>query len=142
MTPPAESSRSGPGEVPTTRFLYPVSDFHDEPRAPVPTDLLLPETAREAAEPDMPDVAEPDTQPAPQTEDAKQEPEEHPAVTRFKSCRWHEKQDNAPSYCANRDVLPFAGKNGFKPEAWCPDCKFYKVKRTVKRRNSNDWDDY
>lgn len=74
--------------------------------------------------------------------EAKQVPEESPAAARFKSCRWHEKPDTGPSYCSHRDVLPFAGKNGLNPEAWCPDCAFFKVKRTVKKRPASDYDDY
>jgi hypothetical protein len=70
-----------------------------------------------------------------------QEPEASPAVVRFKSCRWHESPDSGASYCSNRDVLPFAGRISFNPEAWCPDCKFYKVKRKVKKRPTN-YDDY
>ena len=71
-------------------------------------------------------------------------PAEDPVVTRFKSCRWYETQegDRLPDYCSNRDVLPFAGKNGFKPDAWCAECELFKVKRTTKKRTSvNDWDD-
>lgn len=62
------------------------------------------------------------------------EPIESPAVLRFKSCRWHETQSGGASYCNNRDVLPFAGKDGFEPEAWCPDCAMFKVKRVVRKR--------
>lgn len=116
-----------------------MSDFSDEPGVsggsvgPVETmtaDLeSSPETSPEAL---------------PKPEEAKEEPAEteSPAVARFKVCRWHEKQENAPSYCANRDVLPFAGKNAFDPEAWCPDCKLYKVKRKVKKRTPNEWGGY
>jgi hypothetical protein len=32
-------------------------------------------------------------------------------------------------------VLPFAGRSGFVPEAWCPECAFYKVKRKATRPN-------
>ena len=39
-------------------------------------------------------------------------------------------------FCTHRDVLPFAGKEGFKPESWCPECAFYKLRRTPKKR---DW---
>ena len=60
------------------------------------------------------------------------DPSENVAEPRFKSCRWHETQDNGSAYCGNRDVLPFAGKNGFNPDAWCPECKLYKLKRTTK----------
>ena len=56
------------------------------------------------------------------------------AVTRFRSCRWHEKKDDA-EYCAHGEVLPYAGRNGFKPRAWCLECGFYKLRRTVKRRS-------
>ena len=62
---------------------------------------------------------------------------ENPAVTRFRACRWHERIDGAAEYCSHRDVLPYAGKHGFKPEAWCPDCTFYKVRRTVKKRDQD-----
>ena len=80
----------------------------------------------------------------PKPEEAKEEPAEteNPAVARFNACRWRETQENAPPYCANRDVLPFAGRNAFNPEAWCPDCKLYKVKRKVKKRSPDDWNNY
>ena len=67
---------------------------------------------------------------------------ENTAVTRFKTCRWYEAQENSVPYCSNRDVLPFAGKNGFNPKAWCPDCTLYKVKRKVNKRSQEAWDDY
>ena len=58
-----------------------------------------------------------------------------PAVQKFRSCRWRAQSDGAPSHhCAHRDVLPFAGRTGFTPEAWCPDCVFYKLRRTPKKR--------
>ena len=41
-------------------------------------------------------------------------------------------------FCTHRDVLPFAGKEGFKPESWCPECAFYKLRRTPKKRERND----
>lgn len=70
-------------------------------------------------------------------------PAEHPAVAKFKSCRWHATQDSGGSeYCSHRDVQPYAGMNGFNPEAWCVDCEFFKVRRTVKKRNTFDPDDY
>ena len=71
-----------------------------------------------------------DTEPAPEPA-----PEDS-VVTRFKSCRWHDKKDGGSEYCTHRDVLPYAGRNGFNPEAWCPDCKFYKLRRTVKKRDT------
>lgn len=26
----------------------------------------------------------------------------------------------------------------FNPEAWCPDCQFYKLRRTPKKRSPDD----
>jgi hypothetical protein len=71
-------------------------------------------------------------------------PAEDPTEARFKSCRWYETQegDDLPDYCSNRDVLPFAGKNAFRPDAWCADCELFKVKRiTKKRKSADDWAD-
>jgi hypothetical protein len=32
-------------------------------------------------------------------------------------------------------VLPFAGKEGFSADSWCPECAFYKLRRTPKKRS-------
>jgi hypothetical protein len=61
-----------------------------------------------------------------------------PAVERFKSCRWRATPD-AGEFCTHRDVLPFAGKEGFVAESWCPDCSFYKLRRTPKKRERLDF---
>ena len=58
-----------------------------------------------------------------------------PAVMKFKSCRWRCAPEDG-EFCTHRDVLPFAGKNDFKAESWCPECAFYKLRRTPKKR---DW---
>ena len=58
-----------------------------------------------------------------------------PAVMKFKSCRWRCDPDDG-EFCTHRDVLPFAGKNDFKADSWCPECAFYKLRRTPKKR---DW---
>ena len=58
-----------------------------------------------------------------------------PAVLKFKSCRWRCDPEDG-EFCTHRDVLPFAGKNDFKAESWCPECAFYKLRRTPKKR---DW---
>jgi hypothetical protein len=58
-----------------------------------------------------------------------------PAVLKFKACRWRCDPDDG-EFCTHRDVLPFAGKNDFKPDSWCPECAFYKLRRTPKKR---DW---
>ncbi len=70
-----------------------------------------------------------------------QEPEPRPAEVRFKACRWHAK-DAEQEYCSNRDVLPYAGKLAFAPDAWCPDCALYKLRRTPKKRPRPEDDDY
>ncbi len=60
------------------------------------------------------------------------EPALSPALERFAVCRWRSPQPD--QYCTHRDVLPIAGRNGFNPEAWCPDCTFFKVRRTPRKR--------
>jgi hypothetical protein len=61
-----------------------------------------------------------------------------PAVEKFKSCRWRAAPEDG-EYCTHRDVLPFAGKEGFVAESWCPDCSFYKLRRTPKKRERVDF---
>jgi hypothetical protein len=61
-----------------------------------------------------------------------------PAVAKFKSCRWRRPPEDGPECCGHRDVLPIAGTS-FNPEAWCPDCAFYKLRRTPKKRNPDDY---
>jgi len=56
------------------------------------------------------------------------------AVAKFNSCRWRATPD-VGDYCTHRDVLPFAGKEGFVAESWCPECAFYKLRRTPKKRD-------
>jgi len=78
-----------------------------------------------------------DDQPAPAGTDSGTQPEETPAIERFKSCRWRAAPDDG-EFCTHRDVLPFAGKDGFSADAWCPECRFYKVRRTPKKRERTD----
>jgi hypothetical protein len=59
-----------------------------------------------------------------------------PAVAKFKSCRWRAAPEDG-EFCTHRDVLPFAGKNDFKADSWCPECAFYKLRRTPKKRDWN-----
>jgi hypothetical protein len=61
-----------------------------------------------------------------------------PAVEKFKSCRWRATPEDG-EFCTHRDVLPFAGKEGFKPESWCPECAFYKLRRTPKKRERSEY---
>ena len=61
-----------------------------------------------------------------------------PAVEKFKSCRWRCTPEDG-EFCTHRDVLPFAGKEGFVADSWCPDCAFYKLRRTPKKRERVDF---
>jgi hypothetical protein len=61
------------------------------------------------------------------------------AVMKFKSCRWRRPPEDGPECCGHRDVLPLAGTSGFDPAAWCPDCAFYKLRRTPKKRNPDEY---
>jgi hypothetical protein len=82
----------------------------------------------------------PDSELAPGTDGAaaSDQPAANPAVERFKSCRWRATPDQG-DFCTHRDVLPFAGKEGFKPDSWCPECAFYKLRRTPKKRERIDY---
>ena len=64
-----------------------------------------------------------------------------PAVMKFKSCRWRCAPEDG-EFCTHRDVLPFAGKNDFKADSWCPECAFYKLRRTPKKREWVDRNSY
>ena len=55
-----------------------------------------------------------------------------PAWARFRSCRWRSDPEDG-EYCTHRDVLPYAGKEGFNPESWCPDCQYFKLKRVARK---------
>jgi hypothetical protein len=86
----------------------------------------------------------PSTSPMPGTAPAHKEADaETPAVSaavmKFKSCRWRRPPEDGPECCGHRDVLPMAGTTGFDPEAWCPDCAFYKLRRTPKKRSAEDY---
>jgi hypothetical protein len=61
-----------------------------------------------------------------------------PAVEKFRACRWRATPEDG-EFCTHRDVLPFAGKEGFVAESWCPDCAFYKLRRTPKKRERLDY---
>jgi hypothetical protein len=79
------------------------------------------------------------TSPTPDAQPAGDAPAQSAAVARFKSCRWRRPPEDGPECCGHRDVLPMAGTTGFDPEAWCPDCQFYKLRRTPKKRDPNDY---
>lgn len=62
------------------------------------------------------------------------------AVVKFRSCRWRKPpEDTTPECCSHRDVLPITGVHGFDPEAWCPECTFFKLRRTPKKRPLGDY---
>ena len=79
------------------------------------------------------------TDPATSADHGGQDPTIVAAVAKFKSCRWRRPPEDGPECCGHRDVLPMAGTTGFDPEAWCPDCGFYKLRRTPKKRDPQDY---
>ena len=79
------------------------------------------------------------TSPTTDAQSAADAPAQSAAVLRFKSCRWRRPPEDGPECCGHRDVLPMAGTTGFDPEAWCPDCQFYKLRRTPKKRERDDY---
>jgi hypothetical protein len=79
------------------------------------------------------------TSPTPDAPSAGDAPAQSAAVARFKSCRWRRPPEDGPECCGHRDVLPMAGSTGFDPEAWCPDCQFYKLRRTPKKRSPDEY---
>jgi len=83
----------------------------------------------------LPDAPEP-TAGEPPAGDA---PQLAPAVVRFRSCRWRRPPEEGPECCSHRDVLPLAGTSGFNPEAWCPDCQYFKLRRTPRRQPRPDY---
>ena len=57
------------------------------------------------------------------------------ALAKFHSCRWRKPaEDGIVEHCTHRDVLPMAGTTGFNADSWCPDCSFYKLRRTPRKR--------
>jgi hypothetical protein len=67
-----------------------------------------------------------------------QAPALSPAVEKFQSCRWRATKEEG-EFCTHRDVLPFSGKEGFKADSWCPECSFYKLRRTPKKRERSEY---
>ena len=78
---------------------------------------------------------DPAIEPKPQEPVAEAKPAEGPtpALARFHSCRWRAQPDDG-AFCTHRDVLPMAGKTGFNPESWCPECEYFKVRRAPRKR--------
>src|SRR5688572_7801742 len=62
------------------------------------------------------------------------------AFVRFRSCRWHQPKENGNAeFCTHREVKPYAGTAGFDADAWCPDCQYYKLRRSPKKRSPDDY---
>jgi len=92
-----------------------------------------------APAPPLPEPQEASTEtPAPEAAQPAAGAEVSPAVQKFKSCRWRATPDEG-EFCTHRDVLPFAGKEGFVADSWCPECAFYKLRRTPKKRDRMDY---
>jgi len=94
---------------------------------------------------DLPDRADGATPPAPA--DAPAAPQDTPvapatesaAFVKFRSCRWHQPKENGNAeFCTHREVKPYAGTTGFDADAWCPDCQYYKLRRSPKKRQPSD----
>ncbi len=60
------------------------------------------------------------------------------AVMKFRSCRWRRPPEDGSECCTHRDVMPIAGTAGFKPEAWCPDCEYFKLRRSPRKREPRE----
>jgi hypothetical protein len=61
------------------------------------------------------------------------------AFVRFNSCRWQQPaEEGNAAFCTHREVKPYAGTTGFDPDAWCPDCQYYKLRRAPKKRTPVD----
>jgi hypothetical protein len=89
----------------------------------------------------MSQMSDPSITPAPVPADVQPSadtPAQSAAVIKFKSCRWRRPPEDGPECCGHRDVLPIAGTS-FNPDSWCPDCQFYKLRRTPKKRDPNDY---
>ena len=87
----------------------------------------------------MPDSIFPPATPGDRPRDrAVETPPLSAAVLKFRSCRWRRPPEDGPECCGHRDVLPLAGTS-FNPEAWCPDCAFFKLRRTPKKRDPDEY---
>ena len=84
-------------------------------------------------------VPPPPTSGAPAAQPTSDAPAISEAVQKFKSCRWRRPPEDGAECCGHRDVLPMAGTTGFDPQAWCPDCSFYKLRRTPKKRSPDEY---
>lgn len=90
-----------------------------------------PDTATATHTPEDPTTDPKQQEPSTEAKPATESPT--PALARFHSCRWRAQPDDG-AFCTHRDVLPMAGKTGFSPESWCPECEYFKVRRAPRKR--------
>ena len=102
----------------------------------LPADGLPPRAT--SPDPGGAEAAGPNANPVEAPAAAPSAPAVSPAVEKFKSCRWRATPEDG-EFCTHRDVLPFAGKEGFNADSWCPECAFYKLRRTPKKRERVDY---
>ncbi len=106
-------------------------NFNNDPFNPAPpgADRSAPMSAASPAAPEAP------AEPTPVTSDNPQSA----AFVRFGSCRWQQPaEDGNAAFCTHREVKPYAGTTGFDPDAWCPECQYYKLRRAPKKREPRD----
>ena len=76
---------------------------------------------------------------APAADSPAAEPGTTAAFIRFRSCRWQQPAEGgSQEFCTHREVKPYAGTQGFDPDAWCPECTYYKLRRAPKKRTPDD----
>ena len=102
------------------------SNFSDDPEAVIAEPALSPAGDRDA--------------PAPPASAAATPEEPSAAVIRFRACRWYQPPENGnQEFCTHREVKPYAGTTSFDASAWCPDCQHYKLRRSPKKRDRDDY---
>jgi hypothetical protein len=95
--------------------------------------IELPNPAENKGGTVTPDAPQGDTAPA------EAPVQESAAFVRFRSCRWHQPKENGNAeFCTHREVKPYAGTAGFDADAWCPDCQYYKLRRSPKKKTTTD----
>jgi hypothetical protein len=105
------------------------SNFNNDSLATPPTDP--PGSA--------PAPGEQETPPAPEHDTPVTNTPADTALARFRSCRWQQPAEGGNAeFCSHREVKPYAGTTGFDPSAWCPECQYYKLRRTPKKRPAGD----
>jgi hypothetical protein len=115
--------------APSGRWRKPLAyNFNNDSLATPPADT--PSSAPTPAQPDAP---------TPEREAPARETPVDAALVRFRSCRWQQPAEAGNvDFCSHREVKPYAGTTGFDPSAWCPECQYYKLRRTPKKRPVGD----